>query len=110
MSEAMAIGGLTVYADPAAGEADWPRADLVLFTRRAPSAENLRAVSRLSTAQTIVVGLPSCVSRFRLNQLPVRPGETRRVLGVDLEVSGSEEALYFSLSSPEAKLLWPPQS
>ena len=82
--------GINLYFDPAEAEEGLPKADIVCLSYSEPQQLPLRAVRRLSTPQTIVVGLTPCVAQFRLNQLPVCPGQSRGVLGLTVEVEKGE--------------------
>jgi L-ascorbate metabolism protein UlaG (beta-lactamase superfamily) len=74
-------GRLRIYVDPYRVPEGLPPADIILLTRAHEPHCSRADVEKLSRPQTIVAGPRACVSPFRLNQLPLEAGETRRVLG-----------------------------
>ncbi len=100
--------GLNLYLDPGGVEENLPKAHIVCLSAADPKGVRMRDVVRLSTPETIVVGLPSCVSRFRLNQLPIRPGESRDVLALRIEAAeGRDGSLRFVIRYPDFDLRYP---
>jgi L-ascorbate metabolism protein UlaG (beta-lactamase superfamily) len=74
--------GLTVYVDPVGVPADAPKADVVFLTHPCDDHCLEKDVDAVATPATVVAGPRDCVSKFRLNQMPMRPGEARDVLGM----------------------------
>ena len=71
----------------------------------------LAACGAPPTPETIVVGLPPCVSQFRLNQLPIHPGQTRSVLGLDIRAEeGPFGSLRFEIRLAGGALRFPPDA
>ncbi|MBI3552388.1 MAG: hypothetical protein HY077_07705 [Elusimicrobia bacterium] len=100
--------GLTLYIDPCGVSGDLPKADVVCLSMVDPKKVPEREVRLLSTPQTIVAGLPQCVSRFRLNQLPILPGQAKAALGVEIRiVSASDEGAALVLKFPDCELAYP---
>ena len=77
--------GLTVYIDPAGAPAGSPKADVVFLTH--PCGDHLveKDVDAVSTPATVVAGPRDCVSKFRLNQMPVKPGVDLDILGMKVK-------------------------
>jgi L-ascorbate metabolism protein UlaG (beta-lactamase superfamily) len=77
--------GLTVYVDPVGAPAGSPKADVIFFTH--PCGDHLveKDVEAVATPATVVVGPRDCVSKFRLNQMPVKPGVDLDVLGLKVK-------------------------
>lgn len=82
--------GLAVYLDPSGDGEGLPKADIVCLSAVDPRKVDDEGVRAVSTATTIVAGLPPCVSRFRLNQLPLLHGQSRQALGVELFLLGDD--------------------
>ncbi len=80
-------GGLTIYIDPEGPVDGLPKADLVLLTPARADGACTAAVEALSTPSTIVCGPKDCVASFRLNQMPLRFGQPRSVLGVLVDLT-----------------------
>ncbi len=83
---------LTIYIDPIGLGDGLPPADVVLLTHSHDFHCSKADVEKIASPQTIVVGPKDCVSRFRLNQLPMLPGETKRVLGLEVTAVASYNA------------------
>ena len=83
-------GGLVVYIDPSGACAGLPKADIVCLSAVDPRRVSEEGVRAVSTPTTIVAGLPPCVSRFRLNQLPLLHGQSRQALGLELFLLGDD--------------------
>lgn len=83
---------LTIYIDPVGLADGLPKADIVLLTHSHDSHCSKEDVEKIVTPQTIVVGPKDSVSRFRLNQLPMLPGETKRILGLEVRAVASYNA------------------
>jgi len=83
---------LTIYIDPIGLADGLPKADIVFLTHSHDAHCSKADVEKISTPQTIVVGPKDCVSRFRLNQLPMLPGETKRILGLEATAIASYNA------------------
>ena len=101
-------GGIVVYIDPCGACEGLPKADIVCLSavnpRRVPE-EGVRAVS---TPITIVAGLPPCVSRFRLNQLPLLHGQSRQALGLELFLLGDDgTTVSWRLRWPDLDAVYP---
>ncbi|OGS01284.1 MAG: hypothetical protein A2V88_00035 [Elusimicrobia bacterium RBG_16_66_12] len=101
-------GGLVVYIDPRGHAEGLPKADVVCLSavdpRRVPE-EGVRAVA---APTTIVAGLPPCVSRFRLNQLPLLHGQSRQALGLELFLLGDDgTTVSWRLRWPDLDVLYP---
>jgi hypothetical protein len=79
--------GLRVYVDPRDVEDGLPKADIICLGMADPSQVPERDVLRLAEPQTIVMGLPPCIARFRLNQLPIQAGGRHEVLGLIVEAA-----------------------
>jgi hypothetical protein len=77
--------GLRVYVDPRDVEDGRPKADVICLSMADPAQVPERDVLRLAEPHTIVMGLPACIARFRLNQLPIRSGGRHEVLGLIVE-------------------------
>jgi L-ascorbate metabolism protein UlaG (beta-lactamase superfamily) len=77
--------GLTAYIDPAGAPAGSPKADVVLLTH--PCDDHLveEDVDSVATPATVVAGPRDCVSKFRLNQMPVKPGVDLDILGLKVK-------------------------
>jgi hypothetical protein len=100
--------GLAVYIDPTDAPDGFPKADVVILSMVDPKKVPEREVRLLSTPQTIVAGLPQCVSRFRLNQLPLLVGQKKAALDVEVEVvSADDAAATLVLRFPGEELRWP---
>lgn len=82
--------GLTIYLDPRDIPPGAPLADVICLSYVDPRAVSERDVLAVSRPTTIIAGLPQCVSRFRLNQLPLQHGQSRRVLGLELSLLGGD--------------------
>lgn len=76
---------LTVYVDPYQVGEGLPTADVVLLTHNHPEHCSVPDVMKISKPQTVVVGPADAVCRFRLNQLPLRGGQTKTVLGIEVQ-------------------------
>lgn len=71
-----------IYIDPYSLPPGLPVATIVLLTHNHPDHCSVPDVDKISKPETIVVGPADCVCRFRLNQLPLHPGQTKSVLGI----------------------------
>ena len=102
--------GLTVYVDPVDVPAGLPKADIVFLTGPGEGRYSPKDVEAVSTASTVVAGSKDCVARFRLNQLPVREGEVKNVLGlsVRIQAAGEPGCLSYVLHLPGGALLAAP--
>ncbi len=78
-------GSLNIYFDPFNAPDSLPKADIIFLTHPHYDHCSIEDVESLSTSQTIVAGPRECVSKFRLNQLPMAPGERKRILGVEVQ-------------------------
>ena len=94
-------GGLVVYIDPNGPRAGLPKADIVLLSAVDPRQVPEEGVRAVSMPTTIVAGLPPCVSRFRLNQLPLLHVQSRQALGRELALLGDDG------TSVSWRLRWP---
>ena len=74
--------GLTVYVDPSGVPHDSPKADVVFLTHPCDDHCKESDVEAISTPATVVAGPRDCVSKFRLNQMPLRPGSEADILGM----------------------------
>ncbi|HAZ09323.1 MAG TPA: hypothetical protein DCZ01_12580 [Elusimicrobia bacterium] len=83
-------GGLVVYIDPNGACEGLPKADIVCVSAVDPRRAPETGVRAVSMPTTIIAGLPQCVSRFRLNQLPLLHGQSRTALGLELFLSGDD--------------------
>lgn len=100
--------GLNVYLEPRETEDDLPKANIIFLTVADPKLLPLRDVRRLSTPETIVVGLAAAVSKFTLNQLPVIAGQSHQVLGIKFEAhEGKDKTLRYVLNYPEFSVNFP---
>lgn len=97
-------GRLTVYVDPWNVPEGLPKADLILFTSGRERHCSADDVGKLATPQTIVAGPRDCVSRFRMNQLPMAPGETKDILGLRVEAAPAADRLAYVLHLPDGKI------
>ena len=77
--------GGTAYIDPVDVPAGSPRADVVFLTHTCGGHCSEKDVEAISTPSTVVAGPRDCVSKFRLNQMPLHPGEPREILGMRVE-------------------------
>lgn len=75
---------LTVYIDPLEVPEGLPSADVIFLTHSHESHCSERDVKKLSTPQTIAVGPKDCVSKFRMNQMPLKPDQSREILGLSI--------------------------
>ena len=80
------LGKRTVCTDPSPEDEGREAPDLILLACSDPGRIDSRSVVRLAGPRTIVIGHPSCVSRFRSNLVAVLPGQQRRVLGIEIAV------------------------
>jgi L-ascorbate metabolism protein UlaG (beta-lactamase superfamily) len=78
-------GGLNVYFDPAGAPPDGPKADVVFMTHPCDDHFNEKDVEAISTPSTVVAGPRDCVAKFRLNQMPLRPGVAWDILGLPVK-------------------------
>ena len=93
---------LNIYFDPCEAEERLPKADIICLTADDPGQVSARDVLLLAKPQTVVIGVAPCVSRFRLNQLPILPGQTRQVLGVAIRAErAGAGALKYVLRYPD---------
>lgn len=92
-------GKLKVYLDPVNVKDGLPTADIVLITRNHPDHCSVPDVMKLSRPQTIVAGPADVVCRFRLNQLPLEPGQTKSILGVKVTASAAAEGLSYAVDA-----------
>lgn len=76
--------GLNVYVDPVAVPAIGPKADVIFLTHPCGDHCSPADVEAISTPATVVAGPRDCVSKFRLNQMPLRPGVRWEILGMDV--------------------------
>jgi L-ascorbate metabolism protein UlaG (beta-lactamase superfamily) len=97
-------GTLKVYADPAGIEDGAPIADVVLITRNHPDHCSIPDVAKISRPSTIVVGPADVVCRFRLNQLPLEPGQTKSVLGLPVTAAAAPEGLSYVVEHDGEKI------
>lgn len=82
--------GLVVYLDPNGACEGLPKADIVCLGAVDPRRVPEEGVRSVSTPTTIIAGLPPCVSRFRLNQLPLLHGQSRQALNLELFLLGDD--------------------
>ena len=60
------------------------------------------------TPTTIIAGLPQCVARFRLNQLPLLHGQSRQALGLELFLLGDDgTTVRWRLRWPDIDAVYP---
>ena len=101
-------GGLIVYIDPEGPCEGLPKADIVCLSAVDPRRVAEDGVRAVATATTIVAGLPPCVSRFRLNQLPLLHGQSRQALGLELFLQGDDgTTVNWRLRWPDIDVLHP---
>jgi L-ascorbate metabolism protein UlaG (beta-lactamase superfamily) len=72
--------GLTVYIDPVDVPPGSPKADVIFLTHPCGDHCMEKDVDAVATPATVVAGPRDCVSKFRLNQMPLRPGDVRDIL------------------------------
>jgi L-ascorbate metabolism protein UlaG (beta-lactamase superfamily) len=77
--------GLTVYVDPVDVPRGLPKADVVFLTHPCGDHCSEKDVEAVATPATVVAGPRDCVAKFRLNQMPLRPGESRDILGLSVK-------------------------
>lgn len=100
--------GLRIYFDPDGDPEGLPPADLICLSDVDPRSINERAALALSSPSTIIAGLAPCVSRFRMNQLPILHGGSRPALGVELTVTGEDSGrVRWKLRWPDLDVLHP---
>jgi L-ascorbate metabolism protein UlaG (beta-lactamase superfamily) len=78
-------GALKVYLDPVGMPADVPKADVVFMTHPCDDHFSVKDVEEISTPSTVVAGPRDCVSKFRLNQMPLRPDHPWEILGLKVK-------------------------
>ena len=77
---------LTIYMDPFEVSEGLPKADIIFLTHSHDSHCSEKDVRGLSTPQTVVAGPKDCVSKFRLNQMPLKPSQRTSILGISVRV------------------------
>lgn len=91
-------GKLILYIDLKEPAKDWPKADILFITRGDTASFAESDMRKFAGPETVVAGPYQCVSRFRLNQIPLKPGDRKEILGVGVDVmNGGHEALRFLL-------------
>lgn len=101
-------GGLAVYIDPSGPGEGLPKADIVCLSAVDPRRVSEEGVRAVSMPTTIIAGLPPCVSRFRLNQLPLLHGQSRQALGLELFLLGDDgTAVSWRLRWPDLDVVSP---
>lgn len=101
-------GGLVVYIDPRGPAEGLPKADVVCLSAVDPRRVHEEGVRAVAAPTTIVAGLPQCVSRFRLNQLPLLHGQSRQALGLELFLLGDDgTTVSWRLRWPDLDAVYP---
>ncbi len=75
-------GPQKIYIDPFNMDEDLPKADLILITHAHFDHCSPTDVAKIARPETIIVGPPDCVSKFKYNQIPMAPDQTEKVSGV----------------------------
>jgi L-ascorbate metabolism protein UlaG (beta-lactamase superfamily) len=96
---------LKIYFDPYNMPDGLPAADIVFITHNHPEYCSIPDVTKVSKIQTIVVGPADCACRFRLNQLELKEGQTKPVLGLTATgIAAAPEGIGFLLDVRGVKI------